>query len=162
MNLHLFNAGDTPLTGIRGMRVKAIPADEVVHEAGAMLAGPLSLEIPPGRVTQHGSCTFAGATTLYSVFPHMHQLGVHMKITAQRAALGEVVLFDDAYDFEHQQPHRFDPLPMEAGDQILVECTYMNTTNRTVRWGDSSLDEMCFAGVGMYPDVRPGPLPCFN
>jgi hypothetical protein len=40
---------------------------------------------------------------------------------------------------------------MAAGDRVRVECTHQNTTGSTVRFGDSSLQEMCFAGLYRYP-----------
>lgn len=37
------------------------------------------------------------------------------------------------------------PVPMRAGDWVEVRCHYTNKTPKTVNWGESSLDEMCFA-----------------
>ena len=41
-------------------------------------------------------------------------------------------------------------VPMRAG-----ECTYENDTDRLVSFGQSTLDEMCFAGLTRYP-AQPG------
>jgi hypothetical protein len=42
-------------------------------------------------------------------------------------------------------------LKLKAGDTVDVECTYNNTTDRTVAFGESSLDEMCFIGLYKFP-----------
>ena len=92
----------------------------------------------------------------------MHQLGVHAKLTAHGSIDGERVLHDAAYDFSHQLVYQVEPIKLAKGDKIDIECTYMNTTDRTVTWGDSTLDEMCFAGLGLYPATNRGAGPCAN
>jgi hypothetical protein len=160
MNLHLFNIGKSVLRGTSGMRVKVTPKEQVQSEAEVRLVGPLNLTIPRGQVVQTGKCTFQNMATVFSVVPHMHQLGVHAKIVAHSSLAGDKVLFDGAYDFTHQYVYPVDEFVMAAGDNVSVECTYLNTTDETVMWGDSSLAEMCFAGVGVYPSVDSGGIPC--
>ncbi|HKP59302.1 MAG TPA: hypothetical protein VJV78_21410 [Polyangiales bacterium] len=162
MNLHLFNPGDQPLRGTSGMRVNTVAAPDVKFQAEVVLAGPLGLSIPRGHVVQRGSCTFGSDVTVFSVGPHMHQLGVHAKLTAHSSIDGERVLHDAAYDFTHQLVYQVEPIKLAKGDKIDIECTYENTTDRTVTWGDSTLDEMCFAGVGLYPAMSRGAGPCTN
>jgi hypothetical protein len=151
LNLHLYNTSDKELVGRSGVRARSMPAQAVKQMAEMTLGGPLSLTIPHGRSTQTGQCTFGHATTLFSVAPHMHQLGVHMKVVAERKSAGNVVLFDDEYSFESQQRYAVDFLQLQAGDVVHVECTYENTTPRTVPWGQSSNDEMCFVGLMGFP-----------
>ncbi|HEX6239915.1 MAG TPA: hypothetical protein VFZ61_03435 [Polyangiales bacterium] len=161
MNLHLFNLSDAAITGRSGMWIKTATADEVKIEAEAVLAGPLALSIPSGRSIQRGSCTMRADATIYGVSPHMHQLGVHLKATAQGAG-GETMIYDGAYDFSHQLFHDIPDVQLKKGDVVRVECTYQNDTTRTVSWGDSSLDEMCFVGLGLYPAIGYGGSPCFQ
>jgi hypothetical protein len=161
MNLHLFNVGDEPLTGRSGMWIKTVPKDQVVHEAETVLAGPLQLNIPVGRSTQSGGCTLRADATIYGVGPHMHQHGVHLKATATTAD-GELMLYDGDYDFSHQLFYGIDEVQLHAGDKINVECSYENDGDAPLHWGDSSLAEMCFVGVGLYPAIGYGSLPCSN
>jgi hypothetical protein len=159
MNLHLFNVGEDALEGRSGMWIKTVPGEDVVHEAENVLAGPLSLDIPVGRSTQTGSCTLRADATVFSVGPHMHQSGIHLRATATTAA-GEVEIYDGDYDFFHQIAYDVDALELKAGDRVNLECTYQNDTDRPLSWGDSSLDEMCFIGLGLYPAIGYGSLPC--
>jgi hypothetical protein len=161
LNLHLFNVAESDLSGRSGLLVKTMAKKDVEHPAETILAGPIMLEIPPGRVTQSGTCTFPHDATIFSILPHMHQTGVYMKVVAHSSVDGDVTLFDGAYDFDLQEMHDLELLPMKEGDTVDVECTYENDTDNTIEWGDSSLAEMCFAGLGRVPagDAMTG---CFN
>jgi hypothetical protein len=161
MNLHLFNVTDEPLRGRSGMWIKTIAASEVVHEAESVLAGPLQLFVPTGRSTQTGRCTMPHDVTIFSVVPHMHQKGVHMRATATTGG-GELELYDGDYDFTHQLVYPIDEVQLEAGDRVNIECTYENDDDRPIMWGDSTLDEMCFIGLGLYPAGGFGGGPCSN
>jgi hypothetical protein len=66
-----------------------------------------------------------------------------------------VTLYDGPYDFFEQRQFPAS-LTLKAGDKIQVDCTYQNDTQRTVSFGQSSLDEMCFLGVYRYPIAGEG------
>jgi hypothetical protein len=152
LNLHLFNTSDKELAGTSGTRIRAIPESEVTHVAEGILAGTVAIDIPPGETTTTiGYCTMSSDVTLVAVAPHMHQLGIYEKVVAESGAEGEVVLHDAPYDFNEQSYHLIDPLNLAKGDRVRVECTHKNTTANDVKFGDSSLAEMCFAGIYRYP-----------
>lgn len=162
LNLHLFNSTDEPIPGRSGTLVRTVDEADVEHVAEGLLAGPLQLEIPTGRVTQTGRCTFQDDSTIIGVGPHMHQTGVYMKVVANSSEDGEVVLFDGPYDFESQLQYPVDFVRMREGDTVEVECTYQNDSGRTIGFGDSSTDEMCFAGVVRFPAQNAGTFICTN
>lgn len=161
LNLHLFNTGGDELRGRSGVLVRTLGEAEVEHEAGALLAGPIMLEIPPGRSTVNGQCTFFDDATIFGVAPHMHQLGVHMKVVANSSDAGVVVLFDGPFSFESQLRYPVDFVAMKTGDTVDVACTYENDTDGNVLWGDSSLSEMCFASINRFPSHGTGYV-CVN
>jgi hypothetical protein len=153
LNLHLFNTGrEGEISGLSGTRISTVPVEEVEHFAEGILAGPIGLNLPPGETTTStGYCTMKQDTTLFAVAPHMHQLGTYERVFAETAG-GEVTLFDAPYDFDEQSfTSLAEPLQLKAGDRLRVECTHQNTTTETVRFGESTLEEMCFAGVYRYP-----------
>jgi hypothetical protein len=152
LNLHLYNTGDTPLSGVSGVEVVLADPSEVVHVADSDLFGKIfGLVVAPGQTTQTANCTVSEAQTFFAVSPHMHKLGVHARAVAQTAG-GPVTLVDLPYDFEDQLLYL---LPSEVtlmpGDTITFDCSYDNTTGATVYFGDSSDDEMCFLGAYRYP-----------
>jgi hypothetical protein len=161
LNLHLFNTGDEILTGVSGTRVKRIPEADVEHVAEGVLAGTIALDLPAGQTTEHvGHCTMTSDTTIFAIAPHMHQLGIHEKVFGESAA-GETKLFDAPYSFDEQSYVAVAPLTLAKGDRVRVECTHRNTTGADVGFGDSSLAEMCFAGLYLYPSDG-GTFICVN
>jgi len=152
LNLHLFNTSDEVMSDVSGTRIRAIPEAEVVHTAEGILAGTVLLDIPPGETTTHkGSCTMATDTTIFAVAPHMHQLGVYEKVVAESSRQGSVTIHDEPYSFDEQSYALIEPVDMAAGDKVRIECTHQNTTTDQVTFGESSLAEMCFAGLYRYP-----------
>jgi hypothetical protein len=156
LNLHLFNVTDAVLKGVSGTNIRTTDGGSVRQLAETILAGPVSLAIPQGRSTSKGRCTIKSDTTVFAVSPHMHQLGVHMRAVASRAAGMPVVLYDGPYDFYEQRQFPADQLALKAGDTLDVECTYQNDGDRAVMFGESSLDEMCFLGLYRYPIAGEG------
>lgn len=152
LNLHLFNTGQADLSGVSGTRVRTISGSETPIIAEHLLAGTVRVDLPPLQTTSTtGYCTMSTDATIFAVTPHMHKLGVYAKIVAERAAEGEAVLYDGPYDFEDQKYQSITPIAVKKGDRVRVECTHNNTTSQRVVFGESTLEEMCFAGVFRYP-----------
>lgn len=158
VNLHLYNTGTSALNGTSGLAAMAADPAQVEHEAESILAGKMQgLVVPSGESTTVGKCTQRVAQTVFGAFPHMHQLGTHFKVVAHPAAGGDAVLMDSAYTFDSQKYELITPIEMGVGTTFDVSCTYYNPSNRTVRFGESSDAEMCFAGLYRYPKaVEPG------
>lgn len=156
LNLHLYNAGETTLTGRSGALVEEATAAEIQHLAELVLAGPtVGLNVPTGVSTQSGNCNVSNITSapiqVFALSQHMHKLGTHMRSVVRRGTT-DIVLQDIAYDFEQQQFHKPSALvELRPGDVLTTQCTYNNTTGQNVPFGDSSNDEMCFTDLYYYP-----------
>lgn len=153
INLHLFNVSDHQIDGTSGTLVKTMPDDQIVHEAEGILAGPVSLKIPAHTtgVVQTGACTMTQDATLIGVGAHAHMHATHVKVTGHSSIAGDVVIHDGDYSFDSQLVYPIDPLQMKKGDMVEVACTYDNNGDKAINFGDSSLAEMCFAGLIRYP-----------
>jgi hypothetical protein len=152
LNLHLFNAGDTEISGTSGVLVKELAAAPPTL-ADMMFAGDMSLSIPPGDPThtESGGCTLNREYYVVSLWPHMHQYATHQTIEHTRGTT-TTMLLDENYSFSNQQNWPQEPaLHFLSGDRLQVTCTYNNTSGSTVQFGDSSTEEMCFAGLYVYP-----------
>ena len=152
LSLHLYNATTEELRGKSGIEVIEMDPAAVVHEASTLLAGPVSLQIQPGRTTISHQCTLTAETTAFAIFPHMHQLGRHLKTTVTVAGQTKL-LHDGAYDFEEQRQIPIEPLRFAPGDSIATECTYENPGPNIVTFGESSDTEMCFSVMFRYPST---------
>ena len=107
--------------------------------------------IPPNQETTIGNdCVLTEPQTIFALFPHMHQLGTHLKTTLTIGGADQV-LHDEPYEFEHQEVLAFDPIQMNVGDKIKTECTWNNQSANTIGWGESSTTEMCFSILYRFP-----------
>lgn len=98
---------------------------------------------------------------IYATTMHMHQLGTSSKLEILRADGGTDCVVDiPKWDFHWQLPYTLrEPLVVNPGDQLSVECTWDNTAgNQPVvngvqrapvdrNWGSRTEDEMCVAGI---------------
>ena len=150
LSLHLFNAGDAPLSGTSGLEIRRLPPSRVVHEAHVTSHGPYAFSIPPDGLPHTAMHqTSLGDRTLVALFPHMHQLGRHFRARILTAG-GATTLWDDDYQFESQELAPLPSVAVHAGDQLETACTWVNTTSAPVTWGDSSRAEMCFSILMSY------------
>jgi hypothetical protein len=151
LNLHIYNASAAPLAGTSGIDIVRAKPEDVTSEADLLLSGPINFALPPGQQTTIShTCAVSGDETMFTLFPHMHQLGVHIK-TAVTMGGTQSVLHDGDYQFNEQYQLPVGPLAFHAGDSITTECTYQNPGPNTVRFGESSDTEMCFSILYRYP-----------
>jgi hypothetical protein len=154
LNLHLFNTGEADLTGLSGTRLHRLAAQDVTEVAEGLLAGTANIDLPPQETkTETGYCTMAADTTIFAVAPHMHKLGIHEKVVTLPTAGASTVLLDADYDFGEQSYRLINPVKLSKGDRVRIDCTYHNTTPNEVKFGESTLTEMCFAGIYRYPAI---------
>jgi len=166
LNLHLFNTTDGTLQGTSGYDVWEVDPSQVDSVANVALAGPVpsfavdgdpSVTKIPADSQDHtvsGRCTMDQARDFFAVFPHMHQIGTHIKIWVHTAANGDQTVYDADYDFNNQKFASFPSIHLAQGDTINVTCTYNNTTGSPVGFGESSTDEMCFAISDLTPPYQ--------
>ena len=154
LQLHLFNAGDEPLTGESGVLIQRATTASVVHEAAMTFAGTIAIDLPPDQAphTAQGGCVLQQDMHVVALFPHMHQLGIEQKLAVTSAATTTTV-FDTPFTFGEQRNVPIADTLFRAGDRVDVTCTYVNTTGQRVQYGNRSQDEMCFTGVYAYPPL---------
>jgi hypothetical protein len=158
LQLHLLNASSQKVTGDAAIRMDA--SHETNPEpVGIFAFGTTNIHLPPQQTTTvEGSCTVSSDARLFSMMPHMHYLGRRLEID-----LGpddnnlKPVYVSDPYDFNEQKIEPFD-LDVAAGTHSRIRCTYDNTRDKTIGFGESSLTEMCF-GIGFTVGVK-GPRGC--
>jgi hypothetical protein len=102
----------------------------------------LNFTIPPkaSTYTSTVSILFPVGATLYGMGPHMHTRGRQIGVTADNACLVNV----PAWDFNWQQLYQFQtPMSLKAGVRLRLSCTWNNASDKIVRWGEGTDDEMC-------------------
>ena len=158
LQMHLLNASTRAITALAALDVHTRPAEPAPTPVQMLLAGVLpdsrvTPSIPVGsNQTVNGKCTLPAATNYFAVFPHMHQVGRHIQVTAVVGGQSRAI-YDEDYRFDDQRFKQFAPLALAKGDQIEVLCTYDNQTGKPVAFGQSSYEEMCFAISFLSPPV---------
>lgn len=101
-----------------------------------------SFEVPPKSTqvsTSTSSQSFANGQ-LRGMLPHMHTHGRQIKVELNDECLIDI----PQWDFNWQQQYFYEaPIAVRAGDRLKLTCTWDNPTDKTLRWGEGTEDEMC-------------------
>jgi len=93
--------------------------------------------------------------TALAVTPHMHTLGRDMtvSVTYPDGRTEDLVRIGD-WDFNWQNTYYFDkPIDLPKGSMVKVRAHYDNPTQKPVKWGEATTDEMC---IGFLAVVQKG------
>ena len=154
LNLHLNNETAVAASGRSGLYVKTVPAAMVQHEADAAFLGNNASEtvIEAGKTT-----AILGETQpptdwhIVGFIPHMHQVGVRMKVEELAADMTPVATRLDAnYDVDQQHRYAVDFL-VPANHKLNTTCTYVNTTATNRQLGDFIVSEQCLTTMYRWP-----------
>jgi len=153
VQLHLLNATTQPVTEKAFVNLTyAADATQVVP-AGIFTLGTLGISIPPGATDYEvgAGCAAPKDLNVFAALPHMHQIGTRITFSygATQTDARELVR-RDPWLFGEQEMELM-KLPVKKGEYISTACRYNNTTDKTVGWGESSLDEMCFFAMFYTP-----------
>jgi Copper type II ascorbate-dependent monooxygenase, C-terminal domain len=126
---------------------------------GLLIAGTLNITVPAHGtdVAVTGGCKLDKPLEhIFSVFPHMHQLGKRISAVVQPSAQGAAVqtLADQTWGFADQKLYPAQG-SAAAGDSVSVTCRYDNPGETPVYFGLSTHDEMCINVLYYYPAMDP-------
>ena len=112
---------------------------------------------PAGKTNYDNTstCTIQATSPVHllTAAPHAHKYAVHMKFTVTKKDGTVIVMHDKPFAFGEQGTY---PLAggeqlLETGDVVTTTCTYTNTTNKDITFGESTTNEMCFNFALYYP-----------
>lgn len=114
------------------------------------------LSDPKASPTQSCTHPVTDAMTVYAAAGHMHLLGRHISIVANKGTDRETTLVDiKNWDFDSQGAIPLGkPVNLRPGDSLTVTCTHdaglraalpalRQTEPRYITWGEGTTDEMC-------------------
>jgi hypothetical protein len=122
--------------------------------ASFLLWGTTQIDIPPGAKYSVGPNFVAGTanTHLISIFTHQHELGTGIQVWASAAAGDLSNRIADDPDWSNPSWRLLDPqFDFDGTSGLSYQCNWDNTTEWTVTFGESALDEMCLIGGYYYP-----------
>lgn len=157
VEFHYFNSGAAGAQDSSGVEV-CTTSKFRPNTASITWLGTHTIDIPPRQMgTASGTCTplrkgMNGSDPIHILFswPHMHKLGNHLKSVVMRASGSTETLYDGQFDFNAQTLHE-SPLLLMPGDRVTTTCTFMNTTDFPVTFGQSTSQEMCYNFVYAWP-----------
>lgn len=140
-------------------------AKEPVISGYYWAAADTELVAPPGKelVVSSAANKFEKPVSfkVHGAMPHMHTLGKTLHVNAALKSGKEQCLVDvDRWDFHWQNAWWYDePLSLKDATSLDISCGF-DTTSRTetVRWGDSTRDEMCISYFYVTLSDEPDPV----
>ena len=141
------NGSDTDQTS-----VKLMYGTGTEQEAYLLPVVAASFAIPPNAQDYKHTQSFDNPTKgnlnvpikLWGFLPHMHTRGKAISIKSADTCLVDV----PNWDFHWQtQYFRRAPFIMGADAKVSMNCSWDNPSNSTIRWGEGTSDEMCFAFI---------------
>ena len=164
---HFYNSTNMKQVDHSAVQVCTVPKASRPHTATVTWLGTENLNgdkwfggagMPPHQISKFsGTCNplrkGMNATDPIHILgfnPHMHRLGTHASVTVNHKNGTKEVLFDKPFSFDNQIHYGqlYDLMP---GDTLTAECTFNNTTNTGVPFGESSDTEMCYVFTVSWP-----------
>lgn len=157
VQMHYSNAQGGVETDTSGFELCTAPPR--TYEADVLAFGTHAMSIPPRAVNYSKACSITvpkelAGLNLIAAMPHMHKLGTAMStVLKPEGGGGDVDLGTTPnYSFDSQVW-----LPINAttqtGDTITTTCTWTNTTDKTVKFGEKTVEEMCYSFTMYYPKI---------
>jgi hypothetical protein len=124
-------------------------APKVQNEAFVPRLADTDLDIPPRlpAFTQRSTMTVPDDAKLWGVWPHMHNLGSKLRVTATHDGRDECIAQVNHWQFHWQGFANYArPISLSKGDTMRIECTYDSLgRDSETTWGEGTNDEMCIA-----------------
>ena len=132
------------------------------NDADILATGTIDIKIPPASTTTT-TCDltvpsqFGSSINVISSWAHMHKLGRAQSATRVRAGVSTTLLDAPTYDFYTGAGANAVNVDVAVDDHIITTCKWSNNTGDTVKFGENTEDEMCFAFLTYYPKITSTP-----
>jgi len=143
VNLHYVNKGSSPIEGECYINILKVDPANVAHEAKAIFFDTEAIYLAPKQKTVVvKDFSFAEPAKIFMLTSHTHKLGEYFDIQIKGGTRnGEVVYSSNSWHHPLIKSYQT-PIELNAGEGLRMIVTYNNTTDRAVRFGLKSDDEM--------------------
>jgi len=168
LELHYVNVNTTPQLAEATSTFVTMPSEEVENEADIMFLGDTAISIPAMSEATLGPSflrvpdRFDGVS-YFAITGHEHQWGtdVYVEVTESEGMAGTPVYDLPFFLWDEPETITYDPpFTIPTGGGFNLTCEWNNLSNRSVSFGTSVDDEMCFIWAYYFPSR--GPLICAN
>lgn len=155
---HYLNYLPNEITAHADITFKTIAKEDVKDEANILFYGSPDFSLPPGQVTA-SDVWFLDVwkdSKIFAITGHTHQYGTDVKIYKSNSEQnqGELVYppAGQTFDWSEAPVTYFDPpLEFDGNQGFHYQCIWKNTGKKTVGFGESAEQEMCFFWAYYYP-----------
>ncbi len=152
---HYINTTASDLQGTGNVSFATTPksSSPPFQAANFNFFGTMNISIPPNATYSTGPLFQAGiaGTHFISVTTHQHRLGTGIQVWAGNPGDQTDPIADDM-DWSTPSWKLIAPqFDFDGTNGLTFQCSWTNTTDTTVGFGESALDEMCFVGGYYYP-----------
>jgi hypothetical protein len=168
VELHYINTTDFDSTANAKVVFHAIDESEFEHEANFFFVGTPDVVVPARRDVSLGPVYFPlppgfEDSKFFAITGHQHRMGtgVTVDVVQDKQSAGAAMYRPD--DFQWDAPltvYHDPPFSVPAGGGFRFTCQWNNTSDQVLRYGGSSLDEMCMFWTYYYPSQ--GTKVCFH
>lgn len=161
LEMHYLNASDTAQDVEATVDFFAADPATIQHEASILFTGSPDIDIMPGETkTLHQFFTVPpyldlSQAKIFAITGHTHKLGTDVKVRVAPSKTGPMTEVYAPSPFKWDEPetttYNGAPFSIPSGGGLDFECTWTNTTNQQVGFGESATDEMCFFWAYYYP-----------
>lgn len=169
LEVHYLNYFSEDITTKADVTFDTIAAAHVEHEADMLFYGTPDFTIPAGK--EHQTPWFFldvwEGTKVFAMTGHTHGFGTNVEVnfaTGKNDGAGdELYPLDEPFKWDEAPVTRYEPaLEFGSGEGFRYRCTWNNTSDKSVGFGESASKEMCFFWAYYYPSkgyrmcVNPG------
>ena len=153
---HYINTTQGDLTGQGTITLHTTDAATAppYQAAGYNFYGTFNISIPPNSTYSTGMLFEPGiaGTTQIQITTHQHHLGTGIQVWESTGSGQTGTQIANDMDWSNPAWSTLDPqYAFDGTNGLAFQCSWTNTTDQTVGFGESALDEMCFVGGYYYP-----------
>jgi hypothetical protein len=164
---HFYNSTGTPQTDKSSVQICTVPKSTVKNVGGVTWLGTEDLNgniwfggagMPAHKETSFTTTCVPGRRGMTAnqpihimgFEPHMHRIGKNMKTSVLKADGTMMTIFDKPFNFGNET-HYYESYDLMPGEKLVTTCTFNNTNDYGVPFGESSDAEMCYQFTFAYP-----------
>ncbi|MEZ4361363.1 MAG: hypothetical protein R3B48_14350 [Kofleriaceae bacterium] len=158
LEMHFLNATDQPQMITGTSEFYAAKPEQIRDEADFLFIGSPDINLAP-RSTGVVDAFFTVPASLagakfFAITGHTHQYGTEMTVATAASRTDAPASVYAPVPFLWSEPETVKqdpPFEVPAGGGFNFHCGFRNTSNTTVKFGESTEDEMCFFWAYYYP-----------
>lgn len=161
LEMHYLNASDTDQEVQATVDFFAADPATIDHEAAILFTGSPDIDIQAGETkTLHQFFTVPdyldlSQAKIFAITGHTHKLGTNVSVRVGPSKTGPMTDVYAPNPFKWDEPetktYNGDPFSVPQGGGFDFECSWTNSTNAAVKFGEATTDEMCFFWAYYYP-----------